>query len=482
MARAATKAKAKPAAKKKPAPQMDDAATTLKTLHDDPVLFVRTCLNAQPQQWQMEALRAIGKHDRVAIRSGHGVGKSAFLSWVILWWLLTHYPAKIAATANTAHQLSDVLWAELQKWIKHLPEGFQKQLEIKSDKINLVSAADSFCVARTSRKEQPEALQGFHSPNMLFVCDEASGIPDIVFEVGQGSMSTPGAKTLMVGNPTRGKGFFSDAFKSERWNTHTVSCLDSPQVSEDFIEQMAEQYGADSNIYRVRVLGLPPESDDDAVIPRHLVESATTREVEAIETVMPIWGLDVARMGGDRSALCKRRGNVVTEPIKTWRDKDLMQLCGIVLSEYEATPYPDRPSEIVIDSIGLGAGVVDRLVELDLPARGINVAESSSMGQKFVRLRDELWWLGREWLEKRDCLLPQQDDLTEELTLPRFVYTSAGKLKVESKDEMRKRGRKSPDVADAFLLTFAGNAARVAGGNAWRYNRPLTYGDSSWIV
>ena len=210
----------------------------------------------------------------------------------------------------------------------------------------------------------------------------------------------------------------------------TVSCLDSPQVSPDFVEQMAEQYGEESNIYRVRVLGLPPTADDDAVIPRHLVESAIGREVEGIETVMPIWGLDVARMGGDRSALCKRRGNVVTEHIKTWRDKDLMELCGIVLTEYESTPYSERPSEIVIDSIGLGAGVVDRLVELDLPARGVNVAESSSMGQKFVRLRDELWWSGREFLEKRDCVLPQQDELLDELTTARFTYTSTGKLKI----------------------------------------------------
>ena len=465
-----------------PRKKTQSAAETLQALRQDPALFVKTCLQATPQAWQEEALNLIRDHDRVAIRSGHGVGKSAFLSWVILWWLLTHYPSKIAATANTAHQLSDVLWAELSKWLKHLPKGFQDQLEINSDKINLVSAPDSFAVARTSRRESPEALQGFHSPNMLFVCDEASGIPDIIFEVGQGSMSTPGAKTLMVGNPTRAKGFFSDAFANKRWQTMTVSCLDSTQVSPDFIEQMAEQYGEESNIYRVRVLGLPPTADDDAVIPRHLVESAIGREVEGIETVMPIWGLDVARMGGDRSALCKRRGNAVLEPIKTWRDKDLMELCGIVLTEYESTPYPERPSEIVVDSIGLGAGVVDRLIELDLPVRGVNVAESSAMGQKFVRLRDELWWAGREYLEKRDCVLPQQDELLDELTTPRFTYTSTGKLKIESKDEMRKRGRKSPDVADAFLLTFASNAARVSDGSGWRYNRPLDYGGDAWIV
>jgi len=159
-----------------------------------------------------------------------------------------------------------------------------------------------------------------------------------------------------------------------------------------------------------------------------------------------------------------------------------MELCGIVLIEYESTPHSERPSEIIIDSIGLGAGVVDRLVELDLPARGVNVAESSAMGQKFVRLRDELWWSGREFLEKRDCVLPQQDELLDELTTARFTYTSTGKLKIESKDEMRKRGHKSPDVADAFLLTFASNAARVSAGSGWRYNRPLDYGTDAWIV
>tara|TARA_R100001594_G_scaffold1244_1_gene5164 strand:- start:1952 stop:3349 length:1398 start_codon:yes stop_codon:yes gene_type:complete len=461
--------------------KLSKEAQTLFKLRNDPVLFVKTCLKAQPQEWQEEALKSLLTDDRLVIRSGHGVGKSAFLSWVIIWWLLTHYPCKIACTANTAHQLSDVLWSELQKWIKNLPEGFQNQLEIKSDKINLSSAPDSFCVARTSRKETPEALQGFHSDNMLFILDEASGIPDIVFETGQGSMSTPGAKTVMVGNPTRSNGFFAKAFDSDKWKKMTVSCLDSPQVDKNFVTEMKDTYGEESNIYRVRILGLPPEAEDDVCIPQSLILSAVDRVVEGIQC-MPIWGLDVARMGSDRSALCKRKGNVVSEPIKTWRDKDLMQLTGIILTEYESVPYEERPSEILVDSIGLGAGVVDRLIELDLPARGINVAESSSVNQKYVRLRDELWFRGREWLEEKNCIIPKEDEtLIAELSVPRFTYTSSGKLKVESKDEMKKRGHKSPDVADAFLLTFAGVAVR-ASGSSHRYNRPLDYGNQNWIV
>ena len=184
-----------------------DAADTLLKLHNDPVLFVRTCLQAEPQKWQRQALRNIVKNNRLSIRSGHAVGKTTFLSWTILWWLTTHYPCKIAATANSASQLEQILWSEIQKWHKMMPKGFQDELEFRSDKISIKSAADSFCVARTSRRENPEALQGFHSPNMLFIIDEASGVPDLIFEVAQGAMSTPGAKTIMVGNPNRASGY-----------------------------------------------------------------------------------------------------------------------------------------------------------------------------------------------------------------------------------------------------------------------------------
>ena len=459
----------------------------LLQLKADPVLFVQAVLKAEPQPWQAEALCALRDNDRVAIRSGHGVGKTAFLSWAILWWLLTHYPVKVACTANTASQLSDVLWPEISKWGRRLPEIFQNELEFKSDKIELKGGGDSFAVARTSRKEQPEALQGFHSPNMLFVIDEASGVPDIVFEVGQGAMSTAGAKTVMVGNPTRANGFFYDAFNrnSSRWWNKRVSCVDADAtVTREFIEDMKRQYGEESNIYRVRVLGEFPEADDDVVVPLHLVEAAQSRDVTPVENVMPIWGLDVARFGDDRTALAKRRGNSLVEPVKSWRNKDLMEVCGIVLTEYESTPYPDRPSEILVDSIGLGAGVVDRLSEMDFgpQIRGINVSESPALGGRYGRLRDELWFKTREWFEARDCVMLDNDELAAELTSVRYKYLSTGKLKVESKDEMKRRGQRSPDIADAFVLTFASNAMRAgsAKGN-YGFARDLSY-DNSWVV
>lgn len=416
----------------------------------------------EPEKWQKEVLTSIVENDRVSVRSGHGVGKTAMLSWLILHWLITRYPSKIACTAPTAHQLEDVLWGEVAKWYRRMPDGLKQLLRVSRDRVEVVDAPqESFSVARTARKEQPEAFQGFHSENMLFIIDEASGVEDIIFEVGEGSMSTPGAKTLMTGNPTRTSGYFYDSFHSSRnmWQTFKVGCVDSSMVAEKYLEQMAEKYGKTSNVYRVRVLGEFPAGDEDAVIPLALIEEAVHRQVNQVEGSM-VWGLDVARFGSDRSSLAKRMENTLTEPIKFWRGKDLMQLCGIVTEEYNRMKGWEVPNEILIDSIGVGAGVVDRLSELGLPARGINVAETPSIQTRFNRLRDELWWKAREWFEERNTTLPNQDELIAELSMPRYNYTSAGKLKVESKAEMRKAGMQSPDLADSLCLTFAHQSAK----------------------
>ena len=466
---------------------MTDTHATVEAiaaLREDPALFVETVLQATPQKWQRKALDAIAQNDRVAIKSGHGVGKTAFESWVVLWWLMTHYPCKVAVTANSAHQLSDVLWTEIDRWARNMPQAFKDLLEFKSDKISLKGATDSFAVARTSRRENPESLAGFHSPHMLFVVEEASGVPNVIFETASGALSTPGAKIIMCGNPTRSDGYFYDAFHGDRdkWHCITVSCEEGEYVDPKFIDEMADKYGSQSNVFKVRVLGEFPTQSDDVLLPLHLIEDAVTRDVEAGPTTPVVWGLDVARFGGDRSALAKRQGNVLIEPIKTWQNKDLMELAGIVLSEYDAVPYSMRPQAIYIDAIGLGAGLADRLRELDMPAVAVSVSETASLKDRFNRLRDELFWLCREWFEARDCHIPDDGTLMAELSGIRYKYLSTGKLKVESKDEMKRRGQRSPDVADAFVLTFAGQGA-VAGGYSRGYNHNRTLKPkNSWVV
>ena len=443
---------------------------------NDPVSFVKEVLGVEPDEWQEEFLNAVKDgHRKISIRSGHGVGKSTGGSWAMLWYLLTRYPVKVVVTAPTSAQLYDALFAELKRWVKELPDPVQQLLDVKQERIELkASPTEAFISARTSRAEQPEALQGVHSDNVMLVADEASGVPEQVFEAAAGSMSGHNAMTILFGNPVRSSGFFFDTHNrlKDEWWTKRVSCVDSKRVSEEYVNEMKSRYGEESNAFRIRVLGEFPRSDDDTVIPMELLESAKQRDVVAYEDAPIVWGLDVARFGSDSSVLCKRKSNVVLGR-QRWRNLDLMQLTGAVVAEFNAAEFKEKPIEILVDSIGLGAGVVDRLQELGLPARGINVSESPAMGQTYLNLRAELWHKAKAWLEKRDCKIPNDEDLIAELATVRYTFTSSGKIKIESKDDIRKRGLKSPDIADAFILTFASDAATISWGRKADWGKPI---------
>lgn len=434
----------------------------------DAVAFVREALHTEPDLRQAEVLRDVVVNDHIAVRSGHGVGKTTLLAWLIMWWLLTRTPALIACTAPSANQLENILWAELRRQHRKLDPELQALLEITSDKVTVVGKpGENFALARTARKENPEALQGFHSPNMLFLIEEASGVEEIIFEVGEGSLSTPGAKTVMVGNPTRTSGKFFRAFHQERasWSQHHISILDliergAVYADANYPVRVAALHGVDSNAYRVRVKGEFPTAEDDVLIPLYLVEEAVGRDVTPSGRY--IWGVDPARFGNDSTTLCKRRGNVIREPIKAWQKKNTMQVAGLIKLDYDDARL--KPDEIMIDTIGIGAGVYDRLREQGLPVRSVNVAESTAVKDRFVRLRDELWWATREWFEAQSCSIADDPELMAELTAVKYDTTSAGKIKVEGKDELKARGLKSPDRADSLVITFAA----PAGAQFWK--------------
>ena len=461
------------------AQQPNPFVSFIKTYQKDPVAFVKEVLGIEPDAWQVEFLEAIARgHRRISVRSGHGVGKSSAASWAMLWFLLTRYPVKVVVTAPTSAQLFDALFAELKRWIKDLPPALGQLLEVKQDRVELKSSTtEAFISARTSRAEQPEALAGIHSDNVMLVADEASGVPEQVFEAAAGSMSGHSAVTILLGNPTRSSGFFFETHNRLRgeWWTRRVSCADSKRVSAAYLAEMASRYGDESNAYRIRVLGEFPTADDDTVIPMELLEAAQHRDVQANPKAPVVWGVDVARFGSDSSALCKRKANMVTEPIRRWRNLDLMQLTGAIKAEYDATALDDRPTEILVDVIGLGAGVSDRLRELGLPARGINVSESPAMAEAYRNLRAELWYKAKAWLERRDCKMPRDEHLIGELATVRYKFLSSGKIQIESKDDIRKRGLASPDLADAFVLTFASDAGVALHGSSFSssWNKPI---------
>jgi phage terminase large subunit len=451
-------------------------AVLLQRYARQPVAFVREVLGAEPDPWQRDVLTALGRgHTRISIRSGHGVGKSTTLAWTMIWFLLTRFPCKTVVTAPSAPQLFDALWSDMRSWLQRLPDAWLMLLDIQSDHVSLKARPDdAFISARTSRAETPDSLQGVHSKHVLLVIDEAAGVPEPVFEAAGGSMSTVGAITIMAGNPTRTVGTFwrSHTLDKDRWFTLKVPALGNPRVGPQYPEEIAARYGTDSNQYRIRVLGEFPLAEGDTLIPAVLVEDAMRREA-TIDAVAPlIWGLDVARFGTDASCLIKRQGTAIIEPPRRWTGFDGMQLTGAIVAEFKRTSE-NPPQAIVVDAIGLGGPVADRLRELRLPAIDVNVSESPSSEGRFVRLRDELWQSVRDWFDNRTVSLPWDDQLRDDLCAPRYGFSSDGKLRVESKDQLRSRGIPSPDSADALCLSFAPAAYIAAAYGVSRLSQPL---------
>ena len=451
----------------------------MKRYHKDPVKFAREVIGMDPDDWQCELLEAVANPEirRVTCRSGHGVGKSSAVAMAAIWHVLMRVPSKTVVTAPTSAQLFDACFAEMKNIAKRLKPPFDDLLEIKSDRIELKSSPEStFISCRTSRQEQPEALAGVHSPSTLLLADESSGIPESVFEAASGSMSGIHATTVLTGNPTRNTGFFYDTHNrlKENWYTMHVSCIDSKRVSDDFVNDMKNRYGEDSPAYHVRVLGNFPPSESDTVIPVSLIDHAMKNDIKVHEDTVSIWALDVARQGNDSSVLCKRQGPII-HPLTVWNNLDLMQLSGAVKAEYDAVSSSKKPIEIIVDSVGLGAGVLDRLRELGLPARGLNVSERSMQKETYINLRAELWFRCKSWLEGMDVKIPHDDRLWAELAAPRYHFTSSGKIQVESKEAMKKRGINSPDRADAVCLSLANEMTTMAYGtsSSGAWNKPL---------
>lgn len=445
--------------------------------YHEPYAFIREMFRSHPEPTaqQKQLVQAMARGDRkVSVRSGRGTGKSSSIAWVAIWFLLHRPSVKVLITAPSSAQLFDALFAEIRRWIEDLEPIYRDRLEVKSDRVELLAApAECFITLRTARKESPESMQGVHAPFVLVVVDEASGVDDAVYEALSGSLAGDNRHLVLLGNPTRTSGMFYDTHNrlSNQWTTLHWSCADAPRVPQAYIDEQRIKYGEDSNPYRVQVLGDFPLADEDTVIPLYLVESAMTREIEEPFMVEEVWGLDVAGDGkqADASVLFKRRGRNSRLGVKKWRNLDPMQLVGRVKQEYDACSV--KPTKIIVDGIGIGAGVAARLAELGLPAISVNVSESPALtipGQGgYSNLRVELWHKGRAYLEKRDCALWKDDDLFTELVACRYKPpTSSGKVQLELKRDLKARIGRSPDTADAWLLTFADEAATAMGGYA----------------
>lgn len=432
---------------------------TIKELWDDRVGFVKYVIGVTPTNQQGDALVLLDKYQNVTVKSGHGTGKSGVEAWGVLHYMSCRPFPKIPCTAPSKHQLYDVLWAELSKWHRKMNPTFRDLFEWTRERFfHKAHPGEWFAVARTASKDNPDALQGIHADYVFRVIDEASGIADEIFDVQEGAHGRIETRELMCGNPTRLEGNFYRSHTKDRalYKTLTWSCLDSPIVPEGYASRIEKKFGKDSNIYRVRVLGQFPLKDGDSYIPYDLVNDALVRDIPAQAGYKKVFGCDIARFGDDATVIAIRQGDSF-KPYHVLRNKSTMEVAGYIIR----LARDEKPEAIFIDVIGLGAGVYDRVKEIGLSfceVIPVNVAEAPAFdSQNYRRLRDELWGNMRTWLEmRRGRLWDNEDgDLLGELTSPRYRISSDGKIIIESKDDMRRRGVSSPNIADAHNMTFA---------------------------
>jgi len=486
-------------------------AMWLKRWKRDPVAYVIECIGDTPTYQQVKILRALVKYHFVAVRSGHGIGKSRLMAWVINWYLDTHREngvlCRIPVTGASADQLGDIVWPEVSGVMERKWGIMGKAYEGTSDTFYLKSSPNGcFASLRTARAEKPDALQGFH--NCFFALDEGSGIPDSVFEVARGAMGDEGSYGLMTGNPTTNSGYFYNVFNSNQstWKTLHFSSMDSMSDTEysylyidpygralrithkgrqtrKWVDDMRNEFGENSNVFKIRVMGEFATGAADLVISENLLKNVfTTPDVQNSDKRI-VLGLDPARSGNDDTALCIRQGNRILA-LQSWHGEDTVESrhrTEIAYREYNCT-------DAYIDTIGIGSGVYDEMKHSGLYNVHEVIASAKSPEDNDARckcLRDWLWWSARSYFRRTDihfCIEKESAiarQFIRELTTPTYCFKQ-DKVVVESKEELKKRGVQSPNLADAFLHTLMCYDKRGAFPNIPKIKRVKKNNNRSW--
>jgi hypothetical protein len=438
----------------------------------DPVLFCKEILDFSADEWQAAVLMDIASSRLVSVRSGQGVGKTGLEANVALWFLSCFPFPKVVCTAPTRQQLHDVLWAEISKWQEKSPL-LKRILKWTKTKIYMRKNEERwFATARTATK--PENMQGFHEDYMLFIVDEASGVDDRIMEAILGTLSGEYNKLLMCGNPTRTSGVFYDSHNKDRsdYKTHKVSCLNSPRTSKENIAMLKRKYGEGSDVWRVRVEGEFPRGESDTFIALEAAEFAKNEVRIESKGQKLIVGVDVARFGDDETTIYGQIGGKVAKS-HFHHKQDTMTTTGWVLrlvDDIKAERTEVSEVEIRVDDSGIGGAVTDRLNELNdekglgYTIIGVNNG-SSAEDQHYGNLGSEMWGHIKELLEENMSNymlgvlgvleLPDDEKLVTQLTSRKWRMGSNGRIYLERKEDMKKRGLQSPDRADGFVLAFA---------------------------
>ena len=472
----------------------------------DPELWARDMIGFEADVWQAEALKNFIKYHFLAISTATGTGKTALAAIILLFFLANRPFAKVACTAPSQGQLFGGLWPEISTWQKKSPFLLQAFKWTKTAVTNKKHPENWFAIARTARllakKDTTESLQGLHAKYILMIVDEASGVPNQVMNAVDGAVTTPGAHVLLISNPTRRSGYFYNIISDKRkqvehggmFKTMHVSAEDAKYCDVVHIKHALEVYGRDSDFYRVKVLGLPPRSEEAALLTPEQIFDAHLRHLQTDDELLKekhgikqltnqvIVSCDPARYGGDATVYFVRIGQRIKKRISV-KMMDTNKVAEILFD----MALEENANHICVDSIGIGSGVVDNVHRMvkehnfqakhdpiitkfkpevheivvgESPVRKylVKVGEDQKLKEidKFLNLRAELFWSLRAHINMISIEVPHGTDILDD-ELQKFHYgwdQRDKKIKLESKDELKKSLGRSPNDADAFALLF----------------------------
>lgn len=443
-------------------------------------VFAEKVLRRHLWSKQREVLEAISTHQRVAVASCHSIGKSFLATTALLWFAYTRKPAVVITTAPTWTQVENIIWRYAGREFERLPPDLRDLGTLHKTRLEL--AADHYAFGLST--DRADRFQGYHSPHIMLIVDEAAGVDEQIYEAAATLGAGGEYRELLIGNPTNGEGKFFRAFHNPALEYHClrIDALETPNFTDEpcpvevareliqpsQVKQWEADWGPDSPAFLSRVHAQFPSADELSVIaPLSWWEAATRRPpIKLSDRDIAQIGVDVARFGADRSCIVERVGTDL-RGIVSFQGVDTVTLANAVCDRAEdlAKREPNRPVRVCIDVTGVGSGVVDqcqRRAGGRVSYHGVNFGGAARDAGRFLNLRAEMYWGLRELLRRGNndpdlavsATGPEVDRLGSQLASIRYVYNSRDKVQVESKEEMRKREMPSPDEADAAVLAF----------------------------
>lgn len=446
-------------------------AATLRRWREDPVAFVRENFGVEPDPFQLDVLTNFPHKNRIAMKACKGPGKTAVEAWCAWNFLATRPHPKIAATSVTSDNLSDNLWPEMAKWQNKSP--FLKQaFEWTKTRIFAKAHPETWWMSARSWSrnadpaQQADTLAGLHADYLMFILDESGGIPDSVMAAAEGGLSTGiEMKILQGGNPTMLEGPLYRACTSERHLWYVVTITGdpddpqrSPRISVQWAREQIEKYGRDNPWVLVNVFGQFPPSSINSLLGPEDMEKSLGRVIrhEDYHFAAKVLGVDVARYGDDRTVIFPRQGLSASERPIILRNANTDEIAGQVGRKFDEGQFDHV---FIDDTGGWGAGTIDALLRLGYPVTPVN-SSAKAFNPRYMNKRAEMAFEGAEWVKKGGGL-PDMPELTKEATAATYFF-NAGRLQLIDKDMIKKLIGCSPDLWDAFLLTFASPVASLA--------------------